>query len=45
MEVIGPDSFASVERVPVAAASSSRGTDEVSANTAPAIPMVPRRSR
>ena len=43
-DVMGPDSFGSVDRVPVSAATSSAGSHLVSANTAPATPMVARRA-
>ena len=39
MVVIGPDSFGSVDRVPVSAASTSTGIEPVTANVAPATPM------
>jgi hypothetical protein len=42
-EVIGPDSLASVDSVPVAAASRRAGRHEVSANTEPLIPMIASR--
>ena len=43
-EVIGPDSFASTEIVPVRAATISAGSDLVRANTAPARPITTKRA-
>ena len=42
-EVNGPDSTTSVETVPVSAASTSAGSEPVSANTVPA-PAIPTKS-
>lgn len=40
MVVMGPDSFGSVDIVPVSAASTRNGTEPVRAKTVPATPMV-----
>jgi hypothetical protein len=41
-EVMGPDSFGSVEMVPVIDATTSAGIHTVSPNTAPATPIIRR---